>query len=66
MARINSKDKGVFERPSGSGIWWVRYTVNGKEVLLDEAVPDSDIQGMLEKGVISIDGGLCQPSLFLQ
>ena len=32
MARINSKDKGVFERPSGSGIWWVRYTVNGKEV----------------------------------
>ncbi|MHB1956401.1 MAG: tyrosine-type recombinase/integrase, partial [Sulfobacillus sp.] len=32
MARINSKDKGVFERPSGSGVWWVRYTVNGKEV----------------------------------
>ena len=30
MARINSKDKGVFERPSGSGIWWVRYMVNRK------------------------------------
>ncbi|MHB1927661.1 MAG: tyrosine-type recombinase/integrase [Leptospirillum sp.] len=32
MARIGSKDKGVFERPEGSGIWWVRYMVEGKEV----------------------------------
>ena len=32
MARVGSKDKGVFERPEGSGVWWVRYTWNGKEV----------------------------------
>ncbi|MCL4486327.1 MAG: phage integrase SAM-like domain-containing protein [Nitrospirae bacterium] len=32
MARKNSKDKGVFERPAGSGIWWVRFIAEGKEV----------------------------------
>lgn len=25
MARPNGKDRGLFERPKGSGIWWVRY-----------------------------------------
>ncbi len=25
MARANSKDRGIFERPKGSGVWWVRY-----------------------------------------
>jgi integrase len=25
MARKNSKDRGLFEKPSGSGIWWVCY-----------------------------------------
>ncbi len=26
------QDRGVFEKPVGSGIWWVRYTWQGKEV----------------------------------
>ena len=25
MARKQGKDRGLFERPQGSGIWWVRY-----------------------------------------
>ena len=25
MARKQGKDRGLFERPPGSGIWWVRY-----------------------------------------
>ncbi|HEY4000479.1 MAG TPA: tyrosine-type recombinase/integrase [Candidatus Xenobia bacterium] len=25
MARKDSKDRGIFERPPGSGVWWVRY-----------------------------------------
>lgn len=25
MARPGGKDRGLFERPKGSGIWWVRY-----------------------------------------
>ena len=25
MARKGGKDRGLFERPKGSGIWWVRY-----------------------------------------
>lgn len=25
MARAGGKDRGLFERPKGSGIWWVRY-----------------------------------------
>ena len=24
------KERGVFERPPGSGVWWIRYYVNGK------------------------------------
>lgn len=29
MARKNSKDKGIFEQPKGSGTWWVIIYVNG-------------------------------------
>src|SRR5271154_2587054 len=25
MARQGGKDRGLFERPSGSGVWWIRY-----------------------------------------
>lgn len=25
MARADGKDRGLFERPPGSGIWWIRY-----------------------------------------
>ena len=25
MARQGSRDRGLFERPNGSGIWWIRY-----------------------------------------
>src|SRR5262245_33967661 len=32
MARKGGKDRGLFERPKGSGIWWVRYfDGDGKE-----------------------------------
>lgn len=26
MARKDAKDRGLFERPEGSGIWWIRYS----------------------------------------
>ena len=32
MARSGSNDRGVFEKPSGSNVWWVRFTWQGKEV----------------------------------
>lgn len=32
MARLDSKDRGLFERPKDSGIWWVRWhDAKGKE-----------------------------------
>jgi len=31
MARINGKDRGITEKPKGSGKWWVRLFVNGRE-----------------------------------
>ena len=31
MARKNGKDKGILEHPKGSGKWWVRIFVNGRE-----------------------------------
>ena len=32
MARKHGKDRGLFERPKDSGIWWTRITENGKEI----------------------------------
>ena len=31
MARMNGKDRGIVEKPTGSGKWWVRLSVNGRE-----------------------------------
>ncbi len=31
MARKDGKDRGVVEKPKGSGKWWVRYFFNGRE-----------------------------------
>ena len=25
MARKNGRDRGLFERPVGSGVWWIHY-----------------------------------------
>lgn len=32
MARLYGKDRGIFERPNGSGIWWSRVFENGKDI----------------------------------
>jgi integrase len=32
MARKDGKDRGIVEKPKGSGKWWVRRYVNGREV----------------------------------
>lgn len=32
MSRAGGKDRGLFERPKGSGVWWIRYAdAKGKE-----------------------------------
>ena len=31
MARKDGKDRGILEKPQGSGKWWVRLSVNGRE-----------------------------------
>src|SRR3712207_5881886 len=31
VARKDGKDRGVVEKPKGSGKWWVRLYVNGRE-----------------------------------
>ena len=32
MARRNGKDRGLFERPMGSSIWWIHYhDANGRK-----------------------------------
>jgi len=31
MARRDGKDRGIVEKPKGSGKWWVRWFVNGRE-----------------------------------
>ena len=31
MSRTGGKDRGIVEKPKGSGKWWVRFFVNGRE-----------------------------------
>ena len=31
MARLGARDRGIVEKPKGSGKWWVRHHVNGRE-----------------------------------
>lgn len=31
MVTLRNKTRGLFERPAGSGIWWINYYVNGKQ-----------------------------------
>ena len=31
MARSGGKDRGIVEKPEGSGVWWVRLYVDGRE-----------------------------------
>ena len=31
MARKGGKDRGIVEKPNGSGKWWVRLYINGRE-----------------------------------
>jgi hypothetical protein len=31
MARKNGKDRGIVEKPAGSGQWWCRLFLNGRE-----------------------------------
>ena len=31
MARKSGKDRGIVEKPTGSGKWWVRLIINGRE-----------------------------------
>ncbi|MCS6320136.1 MAG: hypothetical protein H8K05_20675, partial [Nitrospira sp.] len=31
MARKAGKDRGLVEKPTGSGKWWVRLIINGRE-----------------------------------
>lgn len=34
MARLHAKDRGLVERPKGSGIWWVRTFTGGREQMV--------------------------------
>src|SRR5580658_2910420 len=29
--RVLKKERGVFERPKGSGVWWINFYLNGKQ-----------------------------------
>jgi hypothetical protein len=29
--KIEKKERGVFEKAAGSGIWWIRYYIDGRE-----------------------------------
>lgn len=54
MARLNGKDKGILEHPAGSGKWWVRIYVNGRE---KRYRADNKTQAKALYGRLKADGG---------
>lgn len=57
MARVGSRDRGLFERPTGSGIWWIRYhDLNGIE-RREKAGPKGFARKLYEKRKTEIREG---------
>jgi len=50
MARIGGKDRGIVEKPKGSGQWWVRLYVEGREkwFLADNKTQAKTLYGRLK------------------
>lgn len=48
MARLDKKDRGLFERPKGSGIWWIRYHDHNGQERREKVGRKSDAQALYQ------------------
>jgi integrase len=63
MARANGKDRGIFERPKGSNVWWCRYNdANGNE-RREKVGTKSAAKALYQKRKVAIRSGEKLPEL---
>jgi len=57
MARVGGKDRGLFERPKGSSIWWIRYMDEDRRERREKVGPKGLAKRLYEKRKTEIREG---------
>src|SRR5271168_2655402 len=57
MARKGGQDRGLLERPKGSGVWWVRYVGPDRREHMERAGQKTIARGLLARRQTEIADG---------
>lgn len=60
MARKDRKDRGLFERPQGSGVWWVRYVGPDRREHMERGGQKTEARALLARRQTEIADGVWQ------
>jgi integrase len=61
VARKNGKDRGLFERPKSSGIWWIRYVGPDRREHVERGGTKTQARTLLARRKTEIADGQWQP-----
>ncbi len=57
MARKGGKDRGLFERPKGSGVWWINYVGSDRREHIERGGTKTDARALLARRKTEIADG---------
>src|SRR5438045_1073293 len=60
MARKGNQDRGLFERPKGSNIWWIRYVGSDHREHMERGGTKTETRGLLARRKTEIADGTWQ------
>jgi hypothetical protein len=60
MARKGNRDRGLLERPKGSGVWWIRYVGPDRCEHIERGGTKTDARALLARRRTEIADGLWQ------
>ena len=60
MARKGNRDRGLFERPKGSDIWWIRYVGSAHREHMERGGTKTEARGLLARRKTEIADGTWQ------
>ncbi len=60
MARLGGKDRGLFERPKGSGIWWINYVGSDRREHREYGGQKTEARALLARRKTEIADGVWQ------
>src|SRR5215472_17407747 len=60
MARKGGRDRGLFERPKGSGIWWINYVGPDRREHMERGGTKTDARALLARRKTEIADGTWQ------